>query len=90
MADHKILTELDWWGRCDYCHWPLKEIIEEGCVVSNCSMRPRPKLDADGELKQIIRRLNEENKQWEKSASMACENPCGDCAGCNIAEAECG
>ena len=35
--------------RCPVCHWPLAKSVEEGCVIGNCSMRPRPQPPRDGE-----------------------------------------
>lgn len=43
--------------RCDWCRWPLKATIDEGCTADSCSMRPMPDLDDEGRLKQEIRRL---------------------------------
>lgn len=34
-------------SRCAVCGWPLKETIDEGCVVGNCSMRPLPDIPYD-------------------------------------------
>lgn len=55
----------DWRDRCDHCGWPLKKTLAEGCTVGNCSMRPMPKLDDEGELRQLVRRLEADN-QWLK------------------------
>lgn len=51
----------DWRDRCDWCHWPLKESRSDGCVVDDCSMRPMPKLDEAGELRQLVRKLEADN-----------------------------
>lgn len=29
-------------GRCAVCGWPLMATVDDGCIVGNCSMRPRP------------------------------------------------
>ena len=34
-------------SRCRICGWPLKESVEKGCVVGNCSERPPPWRRAD-------------------------------------------
>lgn len=28
-------------ARCDVCHWPLAPSADKGCVLGNCSYRPR-------------------------------------------------
>ena len=33
-------------SRCDWCGWPIKESVGEGCVADNCSMRPQPTMTA--------------------------------------------
>lgn len=53
---HEI-RQADWWGRCDWCHWPLVDDMAAGCTVDNCSMRPMPKLTEDGKLRRQIRKL---------------------------------
>lgn len=45
-----------WRSRCDYCGWPLAESAERGCVVDNCSQRPRP-LAHLSEVMQYVRRM---------------------------------
>ena len=49
--------EDDWKSRCDWCGWPLKETVEEGCIRGNCSMRPLPQTNVTWKYKQEIREL---------------------------------
>jgi len=35
---------------------------------------------------QAISELRTDLEDWRESAEMACENPCGDCAGCRLAQ----
>lgn len=34
-------------GRCRICGWPLAKDVKDGCIVGNCSLRPRPVHNAD-------------------------------------------
>lgn len=43
--------------RCDWCGFPLAQLVEDGCVAENCSMRPMPELTERGQMRQAIRRL---------------------------------
>lgn len=42
-------------GRCDWCHWPLAESVNDGCIADNCSMRPLPKLNESIKLRRAAR-----------------------------------
>lgn len=33
-------------NRCPVCGWPLKNKIEDGCIIGNCSVRPAPETRA--------------------------------------------
>jgi hypothetical protein len=45
----------NWRTRCDWCGWPLKEKIEDGCTWNSCSMRPMPHNDLT-DIKQECRK----------------------------------
>lgn len=59
-------------SRCRICGWPLKESIDEGRTIDNCSMRPVPAKRADelrnwqpsinGEISQEVRKWFQEHE----------------------------
>jgi hypothetical protein len=44
----------------------------------------------DAPLKKRIKELEKENIELKESLTMSCEDPCGDCAGCNYADEKMG
>lgn len=69
------------------------KFVEEN-RVTDCGLKPHVPdkqsfYDRDKEIEELkaeILRLNGLIASLEESAAMACENPCGDCAGCNYAK----
>lgn len=64
--------------RCIRCGWPIRDRIDDGCTLSNCSMRPMPHVRGDiAELN--MRELLEENRRLREAltevadASSACD-----------------
>lgn len=37
-------------------------------------------------LEEKVKALEKDRDEWQQSAAMACEHPCGNCAGCVLAE----
>lgn len=54
-AMEQIVIGFPWWFRCDWCGWDLKTLLEDGCIWNSCSMRPMPRLSAQGEVQQWVR-----------------------------------
>lgn len=51
---------------CDWCRWPLKERVEDGCVESNCSYRPVPPEPYDFKARRLIRSLLTSNDRLSR------------------------
>jgi len=45
LADHLLCVScIEKLGKCLDCGWPLAKSEAEGCVIGNCSQRPKPKV----------------------------------------------
>ena len=61
-------------SRCDWCGWPIKESVGEGCVADNCSMRPQPTMTAAQyevfKMRRYIRSLERRLREAEELHRM--------------------
>lgn len=57
--------------RCDWCGWPLVDERRQGCVLGDCSMRPRPPLSASAQSNNDLRTLvRMARRALEKDAAL--------------------
>ena len=67
---------------------PLTKLKKD--IVEACGYEYGTTIEPIAFLRNYINSLKQEIAQLEVSAAMACENPCGNCAGCLYAEEQYG